>query len=48
MQQIVTKIGSVLPYIETRFAVSKQAVFRLVKRDLRQLGPKLKKKKKKI
>ena len=38
MQQIVTKIDSVLPYIETRFPVSKQAVIRLVKRDLRQLG----------
>jgi hypothetical protein len=40
------KIDSVLPYIETRFAVGTQAVFRLVKRDLRQLGIKKKKKKK--
>jgi len=38
MQQIIKKIYNILPYVETRFPVSKQAVIRLVKRDLRQLG----------
>ena len=37
MQQIITIIDSVLPYIETRFPVRKQAAIRLDKRDLRQL-----------
>ena len=32
------KIDNILPYVETRFPVIKQAVIRLVKRDLRQLG----------
>ena len=37
MQQIITKIESVLRYTATRFPVSTQAVSGLVKRNLRQL-----------
>jgi len=38
MQQIITRIESVRPYIATRFPVSTQAASGLVKRNLRQLG----------
>jgi len=38
MQQIITRIESVRPYIATRFPVSTPAVSGLVKGNLRQIG----------